>query len=133
MPSSGSQYEAILGSKNIGSLLKKGADNLAKGATKARKIQGQYKTARYSEIRQPIREKKARYEATMGRQKESLKARTEAEELKTFQEKKAARPASANIRRKIKRLESGYGTIQPASSSTSAAQMRGNASSNNTL
>lgn len=105
MPSAGSQYGNIAGSKEIGGLLKKGADNLAKGATKARRIQGQYKTKKLGEIKAGIRERKTAYESTMAEQKKSLDARTASEEMAKFQAAKEARIGKARELKQAKYTE----------------------------
>ena len=91
LPSAKPQYSELKSPSEVGALIEKGTKSLIKGATKARAVQGQYKTAKYKEIRKPIREQKARYEATQGRQKESLDAR----EAKKFTEAKETRPQRA--------------------------------------
>ena len=75
LPSAKPQYSELKSPSEVGKLIEKGTKSLIKGATKARAVQGQYKTAKYKEIRKPIREQKARYEATQANQKQSLDAR----------------------------------------------------------
>lgn len=122
--SAGSQYKHVLSGKEIDGLIERGTDYVIKEATKARSIQGQYKTAKYAQIGANIREVKARYEKGQAAQKESLKAREDKAEMEKFQAAKAARPAAANIRKKIKRIESGYALPQKSGPSLSAAQSK---------
>lgn len=119
------QYAETMSSKGVGDLVKRGTEKVVQGATLARKVQGKYKDAKYAQIGANIRATKTAYEESQAKQKESLKARTDAAEMEKFQAAKAARPAAANIRKKIKRIEAGYPVPQKAGASLSSAQQRG--------
>ena len=121
LPSAGPQYKDVASVQQVGALAKKGADKIAKGATVARNVQQKVKTAELGKIRKEVRERKASYEKSQADQKASLDARTEAEEMATFEAAKAKRPTDARILRITKNLESGY---QPAGPSVSVAQQR---------
>ena len=98
LPSAGSQYKGVASVQEVGALAKKGADKLAKGATVARKAQGQYVTGKYRELRKSAealkgaRDKQA--QSLMAREK-SKRAEAASSEMESFQIQKGFREVTA--------------------------------------